>query len=340
MGVGAAVAAAAASVAAAGISAGVQAATAESPQSEAGGGRAPLADPLISGISNQALAALGITPDPLISTEGSPFQSALQAALNQNLLRRGEVSRLQKAFFRQMNGDDRPADRVALETLSGAVGLTVQQLMDAQLEFGRREVEQLSFQQQIADASRATAITGAEGIQNLIQNLPQADAQALDELTALHQGRIERDVNRFADEASLGQIRQANAANFNPGRPLGDIEEARLRSLEDSFLQARGAAASDLSARQGLAANEAQLLMGIPQGPTNTALQLAAIRAGAEAQTSLSVNPGKPPIDVEPISTAGSDTGTAILAAAANKQANQRNNALIQALGGGIPGTG
>ncbi len=71
-------------------------------------------------------------------------------------------------------------------------------------------------------------------INNLLGNLPDASAAGIAKLRGEEKQRLIRDINRESDEARQDVLEVANFANFNPGRPVGDIEEFRLRSVQDA----------------------------------------------------------------------------------------------------------
>ena len=294
MGITAAGVAAAATAASAAASIGTSAAGAagafdpSAPDVEIQGGGNPLADPLLSAATQNALIQIGVPPDPTVASQGSPIAVALsklleQAAFEPSVVRDfvSFISRVAEAIESGEPLLDNQSDRWRAQQIAGAVGMTPQQLMTAHQEHSVRQQQGIERATEIANLNRESQFGAAEQLAALMGDLPDVSATGLEEYKAQQKERLLRDLNRSVDEASLGAVRQANFANYNPGRVLGDLEEARIRGTQDADLSALEYALGALGGQQNIAAGRSGLLQNFLAAPGQASAQLSAIRAGS-----------------------------------------------------------
>ncbi len=269
-----------------------------------------LADPLLASLSLDQLVQLGIG-DPnafrSILSLSSPFSQAIatygrsgEDADSVQLVGRtisGLSNDIDEMIAQGMSADEISRNLgsgrglAGIENAPGIIGISFEELVRREVEFRQSigpEVERLSQQAQAAGASRTV---GLERIAQLTQNIPQADAAAIAALQAREQERLLRELNRGVDEQRADLLRQANAAGFNPGRAVGDIEEFRARATQDSDLDALGRAIATLGGQQQLAANEVGLLQSLIYTPQQSGASLAQLRTSGFQPTGTGIVP-------------------------------------------------
>lgn len=250
-----------------------------------GGTGSPNADPLLSGATQYALMMMGQEPSQAISNQGSPFSQALAQYLNTHPLDRSD----QNEFFQEMSRivaklnagealDGREQNRVS--QLSSQIGMSLPDFVRAQLDFADDQEQRLAWASQIAELNRQGQFDAAQQYAALIGDLPDVSATGLAGIQGMEKERILRELNRSVDEASQGALQQANFGNYNPGRVLGDLEEARIRGTQDADLASLEYALNALGGQQNLAISRGSMLQNYMQAPTQLAAQLGAIRSG------------------------------------------------------------
>ncbi len=147
-----------------------------------------------------------------------------------------------------------------------------------------------SFKQQIAPLLESAQAAAAGNFQskldvqsqivNLLGNLPDASAAGIAKLTASEKSRLLRDMNLQVDESRGDILELANSGNFNPGRPLGDLEEFRSRATQDADLEALGRALALIGGQQTAAGNSLNMLFGSQSQTFNRATMLASLDQG------------------------------------------------------------
>jgi len=124
-------------------------------------------------------------------------------------------------------------------------------------------------------------------IRDLLADLPDASASGIAGLRAEEKSRLLREMNRGVDEQRSDLLEVANAGGFNPGRPLGDLEEFRARSTEDADLIALNRALSLIGGQQGVAQTNLGLLLSGKSDTFNTSLQLAQADQGFQGGSAI-----------------------------------------------------
>ena len=203
----------------------------------------PLADPLLNYASQFALMQMGQAPDPSMQMQGSPFSVALSRYMNQAPLTEIDISFILKEVsqeFQSAVGDEsfELSNRAInnLTRIASAIGMSVDELVSSQRDYTVKANEQFERASQVAELQRQGQFGVTENLTNLMMNLPDVSREGIEQYKGMEKERILRDLNLYADEASLGAMQQANFANYNPGRVLGDIEEQRLRGTQDADL--------------------------------------------------------------------------------------------------------
>jgi hypothetical protein len=231
--------------------------------------------------------------DPSVLQQASPLGRVLAEVQSAGIFKPAEKKMLSRTL-------KLAADWVAagnpLETFDGFNKGTTRRALDKIFAItGHSSLDQLfaaenDFQQQIAPISAAAKEAAAGNfraqlsvrsqISNLLSNLPDVSAAGIQDLRGQEKSRLLRDLNLSVDEQRGDLIEVANAANFNPGRPLGDLEEFRARSTEDADLTALGRALALISGQQGAAAGNLNLLWGGNAELFNQAQAIAAADQG------------------------------------------------------------
>jgi hypothetical protein len=282
----------------------------------------PLADPFLSQASQYAMMLMGAPPDPTLATQGGPFSVAMSRLFNQIPLERQVITNMFQnigELTRAIQAGEEPelddARRIQIEMLAGAVGMTPEELINAQREFTVQQQDVLGRAQEMAGMTRQAQQDIAQRYAGLLRDMPDVSATGIEELKGLERSRILREINTAADEASLGAMRQANFANYNPGRVLGDIEEQRLRGTQDADLAALQYAINSLTGQTNLAMGAGSALQGYLTYPSQLASNLSGIRASAAGGQPTSVAPtyGPPNPMGMGIAQAGTQLGDAAL---------------------------
>lgn len=157
---------------------------------------------------------------------------------------------------------------------------TVDALIGAENSFKEQIAPLLVDAQKAAAGNFASKLDVQSQITNLLGNLPDASAGGIARLTASEKSRLLRDMNIQVDESRSDLLELANSGNFNPGRPLGDLEEFRSRATQDADLEALGRALALIGGEQTAAGNNLNLLYDSQNQTFNQATQIATIDQG------------------------------------------------------------
>jgi hypothetical protein len=250
-----------------------------------GGTGSPNADPLMSAATQQALRMMGQEPSQVVSAQGSPIGQAMAQYLNTHPLDRSD----QDSYFARISGiiakinAGQPLDtleRRNIEQISSTVGMSFDELIGSQTQYMAQQEQTLAMASQIAELNRQGQFDAAQQLATLMSDLPGVSATDLEDIRGQEKERYLRELNRSVDEASGDALRQANFANYNPGRVLGDLEEARIRGTQDADLASLEYALNALGGQQNLAISRGSLLQNYLGAPTQQAAQLAGIRSG------------------------------------------------------------
>jgi len=253
----------------------------------------PLADPLLNYASQYALMQMGMAPDPTMTSQGSPIAVAvsrlLQQSPNEPSLIRGFIEYAGELVQSIASGGDvysEQADHFRLNQLAGAIGMSATELIQAQKDYTVQQGQQLDYMQQVASLNQQTQLDVQQQLASLIGDLPDVSATGIESYKAQEKDRLLSELNLYVDEASGAAMRQANFANYNPGRVLGDLEEARVRGSQDADLASLEYALSMLGGMQNLSTARTGQLQGYISAPQQYMAQLAGIRgSGLNAPT-------------------------------------------------------
>ncbi len=249
----------------------------------------PLADPLLTQASLQSLLMMGQAPDPALAFQGSPLAVAVSRYLNQAPNEYPVIQDLIKEvseIMASLEAGEDPIDLLdqasqwRMGQLAGAIGMSPGQLIQSQVDYTARQEETFARASQIAEINQGAQYGVTENLANLMMDMPDVSASAIEDYKMQQRERLLRDLNRSVDEASEGALRQANFANYNPGRVLGDLEEARIRGTQDVDLASLEYALAMLGGQTNLATGSASQMQNYLGYPTQVAAQLAAIRTG------------------------------------------------------------
>lgn len=246
-------------------------------------GGVPASDPLIGALSLDAMIQLGVAPSASQLQEQSPLMQAMSRLQSVRPMSGDQVNDILYSMNRLLGGTQGhqadPASgfpntvrgetelgflndqsRQELERLATAAGFTLEELIEQEKGFRSTFGQRLSSLQNRA-AQQAQA-TGAieRNLARIIGDLPDASATGIRELAERERGILDENINRVADEQRLDLLRAGNFGNFNAGRPIGDLEESRFRSLRDSDLSALARAVSQIGAQQEASAGNLSLL--------------------------------------------------------------------------------
>jgi hypothetical protein len=346
MGVAAAVAATAA-VASAGIQAGVTAGTAEDPTATGLGFASN--DPLISASTVEALTQIGVF-NPIAAAQGSPLAVSLNSFFGQNVTNAKQTDNIIRdieiiqGVIRKRPGDldavirgfQQNNERVfkTLQDLAGSTGLDIKALLDSEATYQSNIENTLKSALENREVRRAVQAQLRQQFSGLATGESPAGLD-LAELREAERQRLERDINRIADEQGTDTLRQARFGNFNPGRALGDIEEQRARGLQDADLASLDRAAALLGTEQQLFSNRANLLSSFLTGPEDRANQLASVRASAQSQTPQQFQAQAPNFDFSGINDAAALLASGIQAKEINARLDREAAARAAAAAGG-----
>lgn len=137
---------------------------------------------------------------------------------------------------------------------------TFDELFELESSF-QEQVKPLLASAQGAAAGNFKAILDTRSrIVNLISDLPDVSAAGIQKLRGEEKTRLLRDLNRDIDEQSSDLLQLANFGNFNPGRPLGDLEEFRSRATQDADLVALDRALAIIGGQQTATKNQLNIL--------------------------------------------------------------------------------
>ena len=178
------------------------------------------------------------------------------------------------------------ADDVIIRTLMAESGFTdLQSLFDAEADYQTQIAPIINRAQGSATANLVARLDAQRQINSIIGDLPDASASGIASLKASEKSRILRDLNLSLDEQQADILAIANAGNFNPGRPLGDIEEFRGRATQDADLEALSRAITLIGGQQNLANNNIGSLQNFLQRDIGNAATLANIDMGVAGGT-------------------------------------------------------
>ena len=244
----------------------------------------PLSDPLMAALTEQTMLGMGQVPDAATAARAGPFNQALSRFLNSHALDRSDqvefFQRAQSVLAKVEAGEELlPVDMGFLDMVAPLIGMTSDQLMQSQMDYTSQQQGRADQYQQLAELNEQGRFGAQEQLAFLMGNLPDVSMEGFESYRMDEKDRIIRELNRSVDEASGGALRQANFANYNPGRVLGDLEEARIRGTQDADLASLEYALGALSGQQNLSVSRAQQLQGYIAAPTQQAAQLAGIRA-------------------------------------------------------------
>ena len=147
-------------------------------------------------------------------------------------------------------------NRDILRNLAGVAGLSMDELVEREVEFRRTVPQQVAALQEAAGGLGQARREIMARQSAAMLDFPRAGAEDIAALRELEQERFLRNLDKTLGEQREDLLRSANVAGFNPGRPLGDIEEFRARAVQDADLQSLQNALALLSGQQTLAANE------------------------------------------------------------------------------------
>ena len=221
------------------------------------------------------------------------------------------------------------------DAFKGDPGIGMQRLLDEMLALsGFRTIDELisaedGFIEQttplLEEASAAASgnfrakLAVQSQIFNLLGNLPDASAGGIAKLTANEKSRLLRDMNLQVDEQRGDLLELANSGNFNPGRPLGDLEEFRARATQDADLEALGRALALIGGQQTAAGNNLNLLFSDQNQTFNRATQIAAADQGLHSGQVLQAPPTQPNTALASGIAAGGNTLASGLLALGNR---------------------
>jgi len=112
-------------------------------------------------------------------------------------------------------------------------------------------------------------------VRGLLAGLPDASAEGIASLRGEEKARLLRDLNRNVNEQRSDVLELSNSGNFNPGRPLGDLEEFRARSTQDADLEALNRALAIIGGQQQAVGGNLALIQGGQSQTFNEALAIA-----------------------------------------------------------------
>lgn len=145
----------------------------------------------------------------------------------------------------------------------GFLGTSLEELVAAEKSY-KAQIEPLAARAGLTSSQILSGRDQArQGIAALPGALPDISAAGINDLRNAERVRIERDIDRLASRGSEDVLRQANFANFNPGRALGELETTRFNAKQDADLDALGRALTLISGQQSAASNQLGLLSGV-----------------------------------------------------------------------------
>ena len=160
---------------------------------------------------------------------------------------------------------------------------TLDDMMAAEASFQEQIIPLLNAAEGAAAGNFKSKLDTQSQIVNLLGNLPDASAQGIEKLRGEEKSRLLRDLNLNVDEQRGDLLELANSGNFNPGRPLGDLEQFRANATQDADLEALGRALALIGGQQTAAGNNLNLLFGGDNQTFNQAQAIAAADQGLRA---------------------------------------------------------
>jgi len=208
--------------------------------------------------------------------------------------------------------------KFTLDRILGAAGFSsLEALFAAEGQFRQQIGPIFESARQAAGGNFRANLDVQNQITNLLANLPDASRGGIESLRAEEKERLLRDLNLNVDEQRGDVLELANSGNFNPGRPLGDLEEFRARATQDADLDALGRALALIGGQQSAAGANLDLLYSRNNILFNQATQLASLDQGV-GSASLVPIPGRNPSNnnalASGIAAAGNTFGSGILA--------------------------
>jgi hypothetical protein len=184
----------------------------------------PLADPLLSGLSGEALLSLGLDPSALYA-QSSPLQRTI-AQINALPGVKTQDKNLAISALQQMGIGGSPSGKAAkaLANVAAAGGLG---------EFGAdagavwRAEQQFQTQQQSFQQQFGPLISGIQGNRiSTLAGLAQSGATAAQDIDALTAQFAPQIAQQFQDEADR-ILAEANVRGFNPSGAIGRLRETQ-----------------------------------------------------------------------------------------------------------------
>jgi hypothetical protein len=157
---------------------------------------------------------------------------------------------------------------------------SIDELLAADTAYQERLSPMLAAAQEASQGNFAAKLDMQAQVRNLLGDLPDASASGIAALRADEKTRLLRDMNLDVDEQRSDLLEVANAGGFNPGRPLGDLEEFRARATQDADLVALDRALALIGAQQGAAGGNLDLLLGGKRDTLSTSLAIAGADQG------------------------------------------------------------
>jgi hypothetical protein len=173
-------------------------------------------------------------------------------------------------------------------------------------------------------------------VRDLLGDLPDASASGIAALRADEKERLLRDMNLGVDEQRSDLLEVANAGGFNPGRPLGDLEEFRAQSTQDADLIALDRALKLIGGQQGVAGTNLGLLLSGTSDSFNRTMGIAQADQGFQGGSAIQGvnNQGL----ANGIASAGNSLGQGISDYYTAQETSRLNDAYIGALNSNKPG--
>jgi len=285
----------------------------------------PGTDPTSAAGAFDAMLQLGWIDESMLRG-ASPLRQAFSIARTEPTKLKNYIWGTKPAFERLLAAIDSgsPPDMAMLAGLGGLVGMSAEQLLEAERSYQAQIDRRLAAARPISEDVFASRLTLNERLAALARDIPDLDA-----LRARAAEGLTTEINRVADIQSGDITRRAAAANFNPGRVLGEVERLRGQALQQVDLDALERASAILS----LQAQQGSLLQGLLTPGMIAALQAAGTRmTGGQ--------PGVPTLLAPPANRSTLSAGQAQLISALQSVGNLGGLTGGSMLGGGGAGAG
>ncbi len=211
-------------------------------------------------------------------------KQAFISTVRASLLQQAEADRLPEwtaEFFEQIDAvligtlTPKQSRRLIEKIIASSPYSSIVEMFTAERDYNNQIAPLLESAKRAAEGNFDARLDLQGQVRGLLGGLPDASAEGIASLRAEEKSRLLRDLNLNIDEQRSDVLTLANSGNFNPGRPIGDLEEFRARATQDADLEALNRALAIIGGQQQAVGGNLALLQGGQTQTFNEALALA-----------------------------------------------------------------